>query len=211
MSTEKRPRGRPHGSGKDDSRYLEQVADLLVRDHSLKPTTAMKRIMLGRKDWGATDATLLRRWQVKWRAKEGSLLAAARERARPKPVVYASNYATPRSSPPSIKDFLDPLRAVREHEQCMRDLIDTPWMQAIRDAQTIVESDPIWKSIKEASKAIESDPFWSRIRNVQKVTESDRFRGSALEAFFDPLPLRHDPWPSSALRGFLNPPKDRKW
>jgi hypothetical protein len=39
----------------------------LVRE-ALKPTAAMKRIIATRTDWGATDATLLRRWQGKWHA-----------------------------------------------------------------------------------------------------------------------------------------------
>ncbi|HEX3495882.1 MAG TPA: hypothetical protein VHT02_01695 [Methylocella sp.] len=50
MSIEKRPRGRPRGSGKNDLPHLAQVAHLIVRDPSLKPTTAMKRVMQGRKD-----------------------------------------------------------------------------------------------------------------------------------------------------------------
>jgi hypothetical protein len=82
MITEKRPRGRPRGSGKNDLPQLAQVADLLVRDPSLKPTTAMKRVMRGRKDWAATDSTLLRRWQVKWKAIGAALLATAREATR---------------------------------------------------------------------------------------------------------------------------------
>jgi hypothetical protein len=57
MATENRPRGRPPGEGKKDSPYLAQVADLVVSDSSLKPTTAMKRVMRSRNDWGASDET----------------------------------------------------------------------------------------------------------------------------------------------------------
>jgi hypothetical protein len=81
MATANRPRGRPPGEGKKDSPYLAQVADLVVGDCSLKPTTAMKRIMRRRNDWGASDETLLRRWQVKWKANHEVYLAAARDRA----------------------------------------------------------------------------------------------------------------------------------
>jgi hypothetical protein len=80
MSTEKRPRGRPRGTGKNDTPHLAQVADLIVREPSFKPTTAMKRVMQSRKDWGASDETLLRRWQVKWNASAVTLLAAAQDR-----------------------------------------------------------------------------------------------------------------------------------
>ena len=54
----------------------------MVRQN-LKPTTAMKRIIETRTDWGATDATLLRRWQAKWRTGAIALLAAAQEGAGP--------------------------------------------------------------------------------------------------------------------------------
>jgi hypothetical protein len=85
MLTEKRRRGRPLGSGKDDSAALAQVADLLVRDSSLLPTRAMQRVLRSRNDWGATDVTLVRRWQGKWKRDRHSHMAGARERARPKP------------------------------------------------------------------------------------------------------------------------------
>jgi hypothetical protein len=94
MTSPKPQRGRPLGSGKDDSRALALIADYLVRDSSLKPTTAMKRVMLSGKGWGATDATLLRRWQVKWKQHGETLLATARERAKPKaePGSYPGRY-----------------------------------------------------------------------------------------------------------------------
>ena len=87
MATENRPRGRPPGEGKD-SPYLAQVADLVVSDSSLKPTTAMKRVMRSRNHWGASDETLLRRWQVKWKANHKVYLAAALNlsAAQPRPV-----------------------------------------------------------------------------------------------------------------------------
>ena len=83
MSDDKRPRGRPRGSGKNDEPYLAQVAELLIREPSLKPTTAMKRLMM-RHTWRETDQTLIRRWQGKWKEQSPALMAAARERARPR-------------------------------------------------------------------------------------------------------------------------------
>jgi protein-arginine kinase activator protein McsA len=81
MATAKRPRGRPHGTGKNDAPYLAQVADLLLLDQSLRPTTVMNRIIDSRIDWGATRETLLRRWQAKWKEKGEVYKAAALERA----------------------------------------------------------------------------------------------------------------------------------
>ena len=72
-SDTKRPRGRPKGSGKDDSKDLYRIADLLVADPSLKPTTAIKRI-------GRHNPSDIRRLQVKWKATRDDLLAAANKR-----------------------------------------------------------------------------------------------------------------------------------
>ena len=81
MATAKRPRGRPNGTGKNDAPYLTQVADLLLRDQSLRPTTAINRVIDSRNDWGATRETLLRRWQAKWKENGEVYKAAALERA----------------------------------------------------------------------------------------------------------------------------------
>jgi hypothetical protein len=83
MSDAKRPRGRPRGTGKDDTTYLQQVAGLLVRDPTLKPTTAMKRVMASR-SWAETEPTLIRRWQSKWQRDRANFLAAEQERIKPR-------------------------------------------------------------------------------------------------------------------------------
>jgi hypothetical protein len=83
MSNAKHARGRPRGTGKDDTGYLEKVAELLVRQPSLKPTTAMKQVMAGRNRL-ETEATLLRRWQSKWQRDGSRFLMTARESAKPR-------------------------------------------------------------------------------------------------------------------------------
>ena len=79
----KRGRGRPPGEGRQDKPFLEKVADLLIADSRLKPTSAMKKVLQSRKDWESSDETIIRRWQVKWKAYGAAFLVAARERARP--------------------------------------------------------------------------------------------------------------------------------
>ncbi len=70
----KRPRGRPKGSGKDDNPALNQIADLIVRDPSLKATTAIKRVIDG------NNPSDIRRLQVKWKKDGDAFLFAARKR-----------------------------------------------------------------------------------------------------------------------------------
>lgn len=81
MSTDKRKRGRPTGTGKNDNPFLQRVAELLIADTKLKPTTAIKRVIYKRADQSEQDVTLVRRLQGKWKMAGPGLLQAARRRA----------------------------------------------------------------------------------------------------------------------------------
>jgi len=76
-------RGRPRGTGIDDSSTLAVVADVLLASPGMRPTTAMKRAVRG------VEATRLRRLQEKWRDHGTRLLAEARERAKQRDDVAA--------------------------------------------------------------------------------------------------------------------------
>lgn len=83
MSNDKRRAGRPRGTGKDDSQILARIADLLVAEPALKPTTAIKRAIRQLGSHPESDDTLVRRLQDKWKAQGSQLLADARKRAAP--------------------------------------------------------------------------------------------------------------------------------
>jgi hypothetical protein len=70
----KRGRGRPRGTGKPDGQVLRAIADLLVADVRLRPTTAMKRTV------GHQNPSTIRRLQVKWKANGGAFLREAQMR-----------------------------------------------------------------------------------------------------------------------------------
>lgn len=78
----KRLRGRPAGSGIDDSRFLYEIADLLAADTHLKPTTAMRRVIKTRNGaWIAhSENAMLRRLQDKWKSHKVELVAEAKRR-----------------------------------------------------------------------------------------------------------------------------------
>jgi hypothetical protein len=154
MTTKKR-RGRPLGSGIDDSAELSQVADLLVRNPSMRPSAAMKQATRGRKG-RETPETLLRRLQAKWKQQGESLLAAAQERARPKASSGAAGYshypltATGQfrsqidrmmDDQRRMQDLIDPphLRMMREQQQRMQDLIDPPHLRMMREQQQRIQ------------------------------------------------------------------------
>jgi hypothetical protein len=74
MQLGKKRRGRPVGTGRDDSTASEAIADLLVKESSLNPTAAIKRTLSSPND---SD---VRRLQIKWKASARDALESARRR-----------------------------------------------------------------------------------------------------------------------------------
>ena len=74
MTVETKRRGRPIGTGRDDEPDLGRIADRMVRDRSLKFTTAMKQVL------AAPGPSDIRRLQAKWHKAKGRILAAAERR-----------------------------------------------------------------------------------------------------------------------------------
>ena len=165
----KRGRGRPPGEGKRDTPYLERAADLCVADPSMKPTTAMKRIMRTRNDWGSSDETLLRRWQVKWKGNAAALLSAARDRADARHAVVVK--PTPprswmeimemvRTSP--VMKLLEDVRRATENSPFLRimaQLDSSPMMKVARQW----ENSPALKLLKQ----IEESPTIKLARQME--------------------------------------------
>ena len=75
MTTEKRKRGRPLGACINDSSSLAQVADILLLNPKLKPTTAIKRVL------PTPDPSPIRRLQSKWKQDGAGYEKGARIRA----------------------------------------------------------------------------------------------------------------------------------
>ena len=74
FSVPRRKRGRPRGAGRrDDLPVLLRVAEAILANPSLKPTTEFRRIA------GIDNASAIRRFQVKWRQFEAGLLDVARQ------------------------------------------------------------------------------------------------------------------------------------
>lgn len=147
MSIEKRPRGRPRGTGKNDILHLMRVADLLVSEPELKPTTAMKRVLREHKNWRQTDPTLIRRWQVKWKANRVLLLAAAHERAQARRPTMTTD------------DLLNMLRRLDETIKAMQ---NSPTLRRWDEAIKAMQHSPTLRRWDEAIKAMQNSPTLSQ-------------------------------------------------
>ena len=156
-----RPRGRPPGEGKNDSPYLAQVADLVVSDSSQKATTAMKRIMRSRNDWGASDETLLRRWQVKWKANHPVYLAAARDRAE-----SLRRAAEARSWVQTLRQWDETIKALqnsptlRQWDEVLKGLQNSPTLRQWDEVLKGLQNSPTLRQWNEVLKGLQNSPAW---------------------------------------------------
>lgn len=82
MTSEIRRRGRPCGTGKNDTSHLRRVADLLIENPKMTATSAMKQILRTDEDNTATLESRVRRLQGKWRREKEVHLSDARARMR---------------------------------------------------------------------------------------------------------------------------------
>jgi hypothetical protein len=74
-------RGRPAGTDyREDSEALTQVADHMVADQSLKPSSAMWTVCKARKWKGKTDEAIVARWLRKWKTQGAAQLESAYQR-----------------------------------------------------------------------------------------------------------------------------------
>ena len=151
-------RGRPPGSGLKDEPYLRQVAAILVREPSLKPTAAMKRVIYAIRDRRGSDTTWLRRFQVKWLAVGASFLAQARRAAEYKPPA-----TTPR----------DLLAAINGGYRMLEAMPVSPWLAGS------LEKSSFEQRYKEATRSPQMEAL------AQRMAELDRHARNAVPAFLE--------------------------
>jgi hypothetical protein len=131
-----RARGRPKGTGKDDSLALRRVAEMLVADPTLRPMTAMKRLQK------PTNPSYVHRLNVKWRREGTAFLLAERARieARMKPAptvqeyhpALATEFDTARKAIRANLDF----DAIQKAKDAVMQALRSDQFEAIREALT---------------------------------------------------------------------------
>lgn len=176
MSSNKRGRGRPRGTGLNDAPTLRKVADMLTADPALKPTRAIKRIL------DTPSETTVRRLQGKWRTGRTAYLADAegRRAAQLVPVRRATTPYSPRTARhlleahQKMQEALRPSMRVAQELATSRQFIEAQETArrfqenpALRAARELANS-PAFLAVQEATRRINEDPTMRAMRELQE-------------------------------------------
>lgn len=162
----KKQRGRPKGTViPTDRKALNAVADLILREPTLRPTTAIKRVV---PNW--TDS-VVHRLIGKWRKEREALIAEAQQREDVRAVrrnsagAGAASYSGANIHA-NIRHLYDnqAVRAAREFAnspaiKAMQAMMDSPAMKAMRE----MHDSPAFRMVRE----MQNSPEMRMIREIQ--------------------------------------------
>lgn len=184
MNSSKRGRGRPTGTGLDDGPTLKKVADMMVANPSLRPTTAIRRAL------DKAEPSNIRRLQVKWKAGSTEYLADARTRRAVAPAPARRTSAS--YSPRTARQFAEAQRAMQTAlggtglmaaQEAMRRYQDSPAMLASLEAARRYQESPAMRSIEEfrnspTMRAIEEFQNSPTMRAMRELQDSPTMRAA---------------------------------
>ena len=165
MDGQKKKRGRPKGSGVDDSEDLAAVADLLAANPRLKPTTAMKRVRC------ELSESHKRRLQVKWKIQRDRLLAEAITRKNLRsdaPAAVSVPARRRRASSIHRGSHLSSYRHGNPAGEAIRQLRQSSAMEAMRQVQQ--------GTLMEAMRQLQQSPAMEAIRQLQQSPGMEAIR-----------------------------------
>lgn len=179
MSSNKRGRGRPRGTGLDDSATLKKMADMIVANPALRPTTAIKRAL------ERPNPATIRRLQGKWTAMSAEYLADAQARraVKPAPVRRAAapySLRTGRQIAEAQRKMYDAL-GVNSGIRAAHEMLNSPAMQAAREAARHYQESPAMRAIEEmrnspTMRAIEEFENSPTMRAIRQLEDSPGMR-----------------------------------
>ena len=159
MSSTKRTRGRPRGTGLDDSSTLRKVADMLAADPSIKPTTAIKRAL------DKPTETAVRRLQGKWQHQGAWYQTDAK--ARRSLVSAPARRASVPYSPRTVRQITEAHRRMQEalgpSVRASQELASSPGFMAAQEAARRLQESPSVRAMRE----LHDSPTFRAIREVQ--------------------------------------------
>ena len=171
MSTTKRNRGRPRGTGLDDSPTLRKVAEMLAADPSRKPTAAIKRAL------DKPTETAVRRLQGKWKDQGARYLADAQARrsAVPAPARRTSAPYSPRAARQMLEAHRRMQDALSPGMLAAQEMMNSPAMMAAQEAARRLSESPAMRAIEElrssptmrAIEELQNSPMMRAMRELQ--------------------------------------------
>lgn len=157
----KKRRGRPTGSTlKGDLKLLHKMADLILKEPSLTPTTAIKRVVA---DW---TETIVHRLRGKWKKQRETLLAAARERQDA--TAASGSSVSDNRMPTGLFDHFAAIDAARK-------LLDSPAVRLMREMQNhplvkmqrLLDSNPNLKML-----TMKTHPVFEMLKEQERLRRS---------------------------------------
>jgi|GEM_PF-3049764 len=150
--TERKKRGRPKGTTINDSKHLDAVADLIIKNPSLKKTPAIARIVekaFPQQNWEAANRRLLR----KWNETEKERLATAKERLQEERNSQAASTTT--SIHETLRRIKEPISALRRLEE-LDILVNPPIITALKRNQELMDkiNSPALRALQRQQKII---------------------------------------------------------
>jgi hypothetical protein len=168
----KRRVGRPVGSGMiDDDPPLIRVAEILLDQPQMRPTTAMRQVLRTMPPTTEEgDRTILRRWQSRWRVRSSRYTEQAKAKRQPKATVHRSasggGYRGLSAMDRVLETFLqaDAIAASFRKAEEMARIYDPARMSAFQKAAMGYIDSPLYKAMQEPE-------FMRRIREQQEIIE----------------------------------------
>ena len=162
-SAGRRARGRPIGTGLDDRLTLQKMADMIVADPSMRPTTAAKRAL------DAPGESTIRRLQVKWKAGGTRYLGDAR--AKRSAAIVPRRTAAP-YSPRTFRHLGEAQRklseAISPRMREVHEAMNSPAMQAAQEALRRYQESPEMRAMQESMRRFEESPAVQAMREAQR-------------------------------------------
>ena len=159
MNSNKRSRGRPIGTGLDDGPTLTKVADMMVANPLLRPTTAIRRAL------AKPEPSNIRRLQVKWKAGKAGYIADAQARraVASTPARRVSASYSPRTGRHLMEAQRKMQEALGPGFRAAQEMMNSPGMRAAQEAARRYQESPAMRAIEE----LQNSPTMRLIRELQ--------------------------------------------
>ncbi|MBN2973983.1 hypothetical protein JW805_18415 [Roseomonas aeriglobus] len=179
MNSNKRSRGRPVGTGLNDGPTLKKVADMIVANPSLRPTTAIRRAL------DKPEPSSIRRLQVKWKAGKAQYMAEAQARraAASMPARRVSAPYSPRTGRHIAEAHRKMQEALGPGFRAAQEMMNSPGMRAAQEAARRYQESPALRAIEEfrnspTMRAIEELQNNPTVRLMRELQDSPMMRAA---------------------------------